>query len=60
MSGGGWARDVPVLVPVHYRGKHRVRVGARADEQEDDEEEGLEVEEGRLRPVSFARGSAGG
>ena len=33
-----------------------MRVGARADEQEDDEEEGLEVEEGRLRQVSFARG----
>lgn len=49
------ARDVPVLVPVHYRGEHGVRVGARADEQEDDEEEGLEVEEGRLRRVSFVR-----
>lgn len=33
-----------------------MRVRARADEQEDDEEEGLEVEEGRLRRVSFARG----
>lgn len=54
------ARDVPVLVPVHYRGEHGVRVGARADEQEDDEEEGLEVEEGRLRRVSFARGAVGG
>lgn len=47
---------VPVLVPVHDGREHGVRIGARADEQENDEEQGLEVEESRLPCVSFARG----
>lgn len=36
----------PVLFPVEDAGEHVVHVGARADQEEDDEEEGLEVEEG--------------
>lgn len=38
----------PVLVAVHDAGRDGVHVGARADEQQDDEQEGLEVEEGGL------------
>lgn len=38
-------KDVPVLVPIHDAREDVVRVGARADEEEDHEEEGLEVEE---------------
>lgn len=38
-------KDIPVLVPIHDAREDVVRVGARADEEEDHEEEGLEVEE---------------
>lgn len=38
-----------MLVPVHNPGHDRVRVGASADDQEEDKEEGLEVEERRLK-----------
>lgn len=38
-----------ILFPVEDAGEHVVHVGARADQEEDDEEEGLEVEEGGLR-----------
>lgn len=37
--------NVPFFIPVHGSGEQRVRICARADEEEDDEEEGLEVEE---------------
>lgn len=43
-----------VLFPVEDAGEHVVHIGARADQEEDDEEEGLEVEEGGLH-----RGAAG-
>lgn len=38
-------QDVPVLVAVDETGHHGVGVGACADEEQDDEEEGLEVED---------------
>ena len=44
--------DSPVLVPVHIAGHDVVNVCACADEEEDDEEEGLEVEERGLGTVS--------
>lgn len=44
--------SVPVLVAVHYPGHDRVRIGARADDQKDHQEQGLEVEEGRLGSLS--------
>lgn len=37
-----------VLVAVHDAGEEVVHVGRRADQEEDDQEEGLEVEEGGL------------
>lgn len=37
---------VPVLVAIHDPGHHGVGVGACADDQEDHQEEGLEVEQG--------------
>ena len=40
--------DIPALIPVHDPRHYRVRVRARANYQEDNEEEGLEVEERRL------------
>jgi hypothetical protein len=36
---------MPVLVPVDEAGHHGVGVGARADEEQDDEQERLEVED---------------
>ena len=39
---------IPVLVPVHDAGREVVDICARADQQQDDEQEGLEVEERRL------------
>jgi hypothetical protein len=36
---------IPVLVPVDEAGHHGVGIGARANEEDDDEEEGLEVED---------------
>lgn len=36
---------LPVFIPVHVAWHHIVDVGACADEEEDYEEEGLEVEE---------------
>jgi hypothetical protein len=36
---------MPVLVPVYEAGHHGVGVGARADEEQDDEQERLEVED---------------
>jgi hypothetical protein len=41
-------RALPILIPVEDRREHLVHVGGCADEKEDDEEERLEVEEGRL------------
>lgn len=35
-----------ILLPIEHAWEYVVHVGARADEEEDDEEEGLEVEEG--------------
>lgn len=49
---GGGERCEPVLVSVHYAGEEVVDVGARAYREEDDEEEGLELEEGRLYWIS--------
>lgn len=40
---------LPILISVEDAGRKVVDVCARADEQQDDEEEGLEVEEGRLQ-----------
>lgn len=37
-----------MLVAVHHPGHDRVRIGARADDQKDHQEQGLEVEKGRL------------
>ncbi len=51
--GGGEEEGLPVLVPVHDAWEDVVGVCARADEQEDDEEEGLEVEEGGLGWLVF-------
>jgi len=48
MGCGDATANVPVLVAIHDAGEDVVRVGACADEEEDDEEEGLEVEERRL------------
>ncbi len=45
MGCGDATANVPVLVAIHDAGEDVVRVGACADEEEDDEEEGLEVEE---------------
>lgn len=39
---------IPVLIPVHEAREEVVHVCARADQKEKDEEERLEVEEGRL------------
>ena len=46
----GWESShlIPVLIPVHNARGEVVDVCARADEQQEDEEEGLEVEEGGL------------
>lgn len=41
------AQDAFLLL-VEHAGEYVVHVGAGADQEEDDEEEGLEVEEGRL------------
>lgn len=45
--GESWGEreSIPVLVPVYEAGHHGVGVGARADEEQDDEEERLEVED---------------
>lgn len=48
-----------VLVPVHDAGEEVVHVGACADVEEDDEEERLEVEEGRLRAIPVSQGRGG-
>lgn len=42
------AINLPLLIPVENRREYLVYVGACADKEEDDEEEGLEVEERRL------------
>jgi hypothetical protein len=42
-------RHVPLLVTVNEPRRHRADVRACTDEQEDDEQEGLEVEQRRLR-----------
>ncbi len=39
---------LPLLAVVEQRREHLVDVGARADEEEEDEQQRLEVEEGRL------------
>lgn len=41
----------PIFVTIHYSWEDIMRVGGGADEEEDDQEEGLEVEEGGLRPL---------
>jgi hypothetical protein len=41
---GGRERDVPILVPIDKSWHHGVGICACADEEEDDEEKGLEVE----------------
>lgn len=41
-------RDAPMLVVVEEPGEDLVHVGAGADEEQDDQQERLEVEEGRL------------
>lgn len=43
-----WHLDIPVLVPVHDAGRKVVDICACADQQQDDEQEGFEVEERRL------------
>lgn len=40
---------LPFLVAVHDGWEYGVQVGRGADEEEDDQEQALEVEEGRLR-----------
>lgn len=40
-----WIGHLPIFVGVKYPGEDLVHVGACADEEEDHEEEGLEVEE---------------
>lgn len=50
--------NIPVLVTVHDGWKHRMRIGARADEEEDDEEERLEVEEGSLLAIDISENCA--
>lgn len=47
---------VPVLVSVENTGCKVVYVCARADEKQQDQEQGLEVEQGRLWGLSVARG----
>lgn len=42
---------LPILVSVENAWREVVNICARADEEQDDEEEGLEVEERRLRGV---------
>jgi hypothetical protein len=44
--------EIGILIAVHYAGEDVVGVGGGADCEEDDEEEGGEVEEGRLLFVS--------
>ena len=44
-----WRHNPVFLVAVDDAGEDRVRVGRGADGEEDDEEERLEVEEGRLQ-----------
>lgn len=41
-------RYPPLLAVIEKSGEHLVHVGARADEEEDDQQKRLEVEEGRL------------
>lgn len=49
---GRRAGDVPLLVVVHEGREDGVHVGARADQEENDEEERLEIEERRLHGSS--------
>lgn len=42
-----------MLIPVHNTWHDRMRVGTGADDEEEDEEEGLEVEEGGLHLSQF-------
>jgi hypothetical protein len=44
----GSPRCLPILVSVHDSGEELVDVCAGADEEEQDEQRGIEVEEGRL------------
>ena len=37
--------DIPIFIPINDTGKDSVRVCARADQKQDDQEQGLEVEE---------------
>lgn len=48
ISGGIGDARVPILVAVHDSGREVVDVCARANQEEEDEEEGSEVEEGGL------------
>ncbi|KGY14714.1 hypothetical protein PABG_12398 [Paracoccidioides brasiliensis Pb03] len=44
--------SIPVLVAIHYPRHYRMGVSACADDEENDEEEGLEVEERSLLNIS--------
>lgn len=48
MDARGW-NDIPVLVPVQDAGEQIVHVRRCADNQENDQEKGLEIEDCRLR-----------
>jgi hypothetical protein len=43
-----WRSNAPLLIAVQYCREDIVDVGARADEEEEDEQEALEVEQRRL------------
>lgn len=43
-----WSSHAPLFIPVEDRRENLVHVGACAYQEQQDEEEGLEVEEGRL------------
>ena len=53
----GWpeGKSVPFLVPVHRPGKCSVYVCGRADEEKDDEEEGVKVKKSGLLKVCISR-----
>lgn len=44
----GWIQNVPILIPVQESRKDSVQVCAGADEEQDHEEEGLELEDAEL------------
>jgi hypothetical protein len=48
----GWIRNVPILIPVQESREDAVQVCAGADEEQDHEEEGLELEDAELFETS--------